>query len=97
MIYEAVYITVDPERRDEFASVYQRAWNEAALEGSHNGKIMRCIEDPGKVVILIEWDSVAAHRKHRQTPRQNRFRAAIDPFMKDWQVQHYELEELTTS
>jgi quinol monooxygenase YgiN len=56
---------------------------------------MPCIEDASKVVILIEWDSVAAHRQHRQTPKQNRFREAIDPYMKDWQVQHYELIELT--
>ena len=94
MIYEAVYITVDPERREEFVRVYRQAWNEAGFEGSHNGKIMPCIEDASKVVVLIEWDDVAAHRQHRQTPKQNRFRAAIDPFMKDWQVQHYELEEL---
>ena len=94
MIYEAVYITVDPERREEFVRVYRQAWNEAGFEGSYNGKIMPCIEDASKVVVLIEWDDVAAHRQHRQTPKQNRFRAAIDPFMKDWQVQHYELEEL---
>jgi len=94
VIYEAVYITVDPERREEFVRVYRQAWNEAGFEGSHNGKIMPCIEDASKVVVLIEWDDVAAHRQHRQTPKQNRFRAAIDPFMKDWQVQHYELEEL---
>lgn len=95
VIYEAVHITVDPERREEFVSVYRQAWNQGRFEGSHRGKIMRSIEDASKVVVLIEWDSVAAHRQHRQTPKQNRFREAIDPFMKDWQVQHYELEELT--
>ena len=94
MIYEAVYITVDPEQREEFIRVYRRAWNEGQFEGSHQGKIMPCIEDPGKVVVLIEWDSVASHRQHRQTPKQNRFRAAIDPYMKHWEVQHYDLEEL---
>jgi len=87
-------MTVDPERRDEFVKVYRRAWKDAGLEGSHRGKIMRCVEDASKVVVLIEWDDVAAHRQHRQTPRQNHFREAIDPFMKDWQVQHYELDEL---
>jgi len=94
VIYEIVYITVDPEQREEFVRIYRKAWNEAALEGSHLGKVMCSIEDPGKVVVLIEWDDVAAHRQHRQTPRQNRFRAAIDPYMKHWEVQHYEFEEL---
>lgn len=97
MIYEAVYITVDPERRAEFVDVYRAAWNEAGFEGSHRGKIMPCIEDASKVVVLIEWDDVAAHRQHRQSPKSKQFRAAIDPYMKHWEVQHYELEELTTS
>ena len=95
MIYESVHITVDADRREEFVKVYRQAWKEAGFEGSHLGKVMRCIEDGSKVVVLIEWDDVAAHRQHRQTPKQNRFRAAIDPFMKHWEVQHYELEELT--
>ena len=94
MIYEAVYITVDPDQRDEFVDVYREAWNKANLEGSHLGKVMRSIEDASQVVVLIQWDDVAAHRQHRQTPRMNTVRAAIDPYMKDWKVQHYELEEL---
>jgi heme-degrading monooxygenase HmoA len=95
VIYESVHITVDPAQRDEFVRVYRKAWKDAGFEGSHNGKVMRCIEAADKVVVLIEWDSVEAHRQHRQTPKQNRFRGAIDPYMKHWEVQHYELEELT--
>ena len=94
MIYESVHITVDPEQRDEFLRVYHAAWDEASFEGSHKGKIMRCIEDASKVVVLIEWDDVAAHRQHRGSPKQSRFRERIDPYMKHWEVQHYELEEL---
>jgi quinol monooxygenase YgiN len=94
VIYELVHLTVDPERRAEFVEVYRQAWSEAAFEGSHQGKILPCIEDPGKLLVIIEWDSIAAHRQHRQTPKHNHFRAAINPYMKDWQVQHYEVEEL---
>lgn len=94
MIYEIVHITVDPERREEFVKVYSKAWNAGGFEGSHRGKIMLAVEDTSRVDVLIEWDSVAAHRQHRQTPKQNKFRAAIDPFMKDWEVEHYEFEEL---
>lgn len=94
MIYEEVHITVDPERREEFVKVYRQAWKDAAFEGSHLGKVMRCIEDASKIGVLIEWDDVAAHRQHRGSEKQRRFREAIDPFMKHWEVQHYELEEL---
>jgi len=94
VIYELVHLTVDPDRRDEFVRVYRQAWNEASFEGSHEGKILPCIEDASKLLVIIEWDGVEAHRQHRQTPKQNRFRATIDPFMKDWQVQHYEVQQL---
>jgi quinol monooxygenase YgiN len=94
MIYEVVHITVDPAQRQEFIEVYKKAWNAAGFEGSHRGKIMIGIEDDSRVDVLIEWDSVAAHRQHRQTPKQNTFRATIDPYMKDWKVQHFDLEEL---
>ncbi|MBV9119130.1 MAG: antibiotic biosynthesis monooxygenase [Chloroflexi bacterium] len=95
MILEVVEMTIDGEQREEFVKVYKDAWREANLEGSHKGKVMRCIEDPNKVVVLIEWDDVAAHRQHRQTPRQNTFRSKIDPYMKHWEVQHFQFEELT--
>jgi quinol monooxygenase YgiN len=94
VIYEIVHITVDPDRREEFVKVYSKAWNGGGFEGSHRGKIMLGIEDASRVDVLIEWDSVEAHRQHRRTPKQNNFRAAIDPYMKDWAVQHYEFEEL---
>jgi quinol monooxygenase YgiN len=94
VIYEIVRITVDPGQRDEFVDVYLKAWNTAAFEGSHDGKIMLAVEDPSRLDVLIEWDSVAAHRQHRRTPKQNAFRAAIDPFMKNWEVEHFEWREL---
>lgn len=94
MIYEIVSITVDPERVDEFIEVYKEAWSSAQFEGSHQGKIMVAMENPGRVDVLIEWDTLAAHRQHRKTPKQNTFRAAIDPFMKNWEVEHFEFQEL---
>jgi quinol monooxygenase YgiN len=94
MIYEVVHITVDPAQREEFIEVYKKAWNDAQFEGSHKGKLMVGLEDEGRIDVLIEWDSVAAHRQHRQTPKQNAFRAAIDPYMKNWEVQHFDFMEL---
>jgi quinol monooxygenase YgiN len=94
VIYEEVHITVDPEKREEFVTVYRKAWKDAAFEGSHLGKIMREIEDPSKIAVLIEWDELAAHRQHRGSAKSANFRAAIDPYMKHWAAWHYEYEEL---
>jgi len=96
MIYEITEKTIDPERRDEYVEVYRRAWAEAGFEGSRKGKIMRCIEDPARVIVLIEWDDLAAHRQHRQTPKQKRFIDTIHPYLKAPSInKHYEVDELT--
>lgn len=95
MIWETVHITVEPDKREEFIGVYRKAWKEAAFEGSHGGKVMRAMENPARVDVLIEWDSLAAHRQHRGSDRQNHFRATIHPYMTEpSKIEHFEFEEL---
>ena len=36
-----------------------------ALDGYRGGKILTCVENPGRVILILEWDSVQAHRQHR--------------------------------
>ena len=100
VICEIVEMTIDPERRDEYVEVYRQAWKEAGFAGSHGGKVMCSMEDPSKVVVLIEWDSVDAHRQHTRprpgTPEHIHFREVINPFMTETsKVAHYDLKELT--
>lgn len=100
LIYEVVEQTIDPDRRDEYINVYRQAWKEAAFAGSHGGKIMRAMDDPAKVVVIIAWDSLEAHRQHTRprpgTPAHIHFRETIDPYMTEtWVVHHYEIQELT--
>ncbi|HLY65438.1 MAG TPA: antibiotic biosynthesis monooxygenase [Chloroflexota bacterium] len=95
MVHELVIATVDPEQRDEYIETWSRAWKEAGFAGSHGGRILRCVEDPGRVAMILNWDSVEAHQQHRGTERHNRFRAAFQGFQRQpSQVQHYTIEEL---
>jgi quinol monooxygenase YgiN len=94
MIYEIVQLTIDPEKRDEFVEVYKEAWNAEHFDGSHNGKIMCAMENPARVDILIEWDTLQAHRQYRGNPQMAAFRAKIDPYMKAWTAEHFEFEDL---
>jgi heme-degrading monooxygenase HmoA len=95
LIYETVQITIAPEQREEFIKVYKAAWKEAAFKGSHAGRIMRAMENPERVDIIIEWDSLADHRQHRGTEPQVKFLATV----RAWQtapskIEHFEWEEL---
>ena len=74
MIYEIAIQTVDPARRDEYIKVFSQTLEDANYAGSHGIKFFTSIEDPSRVVLIIEWDSVEAHTKHRGTPTHNRMR-----------------------
>lgn len=64
MVYEVVIQNIDPERRDEYIANYKKKWREMALDGWRSGRLLKCIENPGRVIIVLEWDSVQAHRQH---------------------------------
>ena len=65
MVYEVVIQSINPERRDEYIANYKKKWRELALDGWRSGRLLRCVENPGRVIIVLEWDSVEAHRQHR--------------------------------
>ena len=95
MVYEIVIQTVDPARRDEFVDVFRKSFREANMAGNHGGKICKSVEDPSRVVMVIQWDSVEAHTQHRGTPAHNRFREAISAYQtKPSELQHFVIEDL---
>jgi heme-degrading monooxygenase HmoA len=100
VIYEVVEMTIDPDKRDEYVKVYRDAWKKADFAGSHGGKVMCAMDDPSKVVVIIAWDSLDAHRQHTRprpgTPEHIHFRETIHPYMTETSVvHHYEIQELT--
>lgn len=74
MIHEILIQHVAPERRDEYIRVFGDFLKEADYAGAHAIQFFTSIEDPGRVVLMIEWDSVEAHTRHRGTPMHNAMR-----------------------
>jgi quinol monooxygenase YgiN len=74
MIHEIVIQHVAPEKRDEFIKAFGEYLKKANYAGSHAVKFFASIEDPSRVVLMIEWDSVAAPTRHRGTPTHNAMR-----------------------
>ena len=74
MVHEIVIQTVDPAKRDEYIREFGQTLKDAAFAGSHGIKIFTSIEDPARVVLVIEWDSVQSHTVHRGTPAHNHMR-----------------------
>ena len=74
MIHEIVIQQVAPEKRDEYIKVFGEFLTKANYAGSHGIKFFTSIEDPSRVILVIEWDSVEAHTRHRGTPTHNAMR-----------------------
>jgi quinol monooxygenase YgiN len=95
MVYEVVVQSIDPARRDEYIANYKDAWRALALEGCRGGELLRSIEKPDRVIIVLEWDSVEAHRQHRG-PKMNQFlQQSVRPYqtaVSDFD--HYIVEEI---
>jgi len=76
MIHEIVIQHVAAEKRDEYIQVFGEILKKADYAGSHSIKFFTSIEDPTRVILMIEWDSVEAHTQHRGTPTHNAMREA---------------------
>ena len=74
MIQEILIQQVQPEKRDEYVKVFSEFLTKANYAGSHGIKFFTSIEDPSRVILMIEWDSVEAHIQHRGTPTHNEMR-----------------------
>ena len=68
MIYEVAIQHVEAGKRDEYVKVFGDVLRKANFAGSHGIKFLTSIEDPTRVVLIVEWDSVEAHTQHRGTP-----------------------------
>jgi quinol monooxygenase YgiN len=59
--------------------------------GCHSATLGRGVENPGKFILLVEWDSVEAHQAIRSTPAQASFRELILPFSVGAAMEHFDL------
>lgn len=86
MILERAELPVIPGRESEFEAAFASVRHlPAEIEGFRSLRLVRGIESPSLYVLLIEWDSVAAHEQgFRGSPGYEKWRAALhhfyDPF-----------------
>ena len=74
MIQEIVIQQVQAEKRDEYIRVLGDFLKQANYSGSHGIKFFTSIEEPSRVILVIDWDSVEAHTQIRGTPTYNAMR-----------------------
>ena len=80
MIHEIVIQHVQPEKRDEYIKVFGEILTKANYAGSHGIRFFTSIEEPGRVILMIDWDSAEAHTRIRGTPTYNAMREATSKY-----------------
>lgn len=82
MVLEVALIDVTPGREDEFAAAYAQARPVlSGTPGCRSVRMTRGVERPSRFVLLVEWDSVAAHEENfRATERFATWRGLIGPY-----------------
>ncbi|RKR87056.1 heme-degrading monooxygenase HmoA [Micromonospora pisi] len=82
MVLEVALIDVIPGREEEFAAAYAEGHKTLhGTPGCRSVRMTRGVESPSRFVLLVEWDTVAAHEENfRATDRYVTWRDLIGPF-----------------
>ncbi len=83
MILEVAEILVQPGEEEEFEAAYRAAVEHVlGSPGCRSARLTRGVENPSRFVLLVEWDSVAAHVDgFRASPAFTRWREGIGRFL----------------
>ena len=91
MVLEVALIDVTSGAEQAFTDAYSQAKElVAATPGFQSLRMTQGIETPTRFVLLVEWDSVAAHQEFRDSDRFGQWRALIGPhFSGPPHVEHF--------
>ena len=90
-VFEHATIDVTPGREDEFQRAVSGVGHLFPEAGAHAWQLRRCIEEPSRFVLLVEWETVEAHTvEFRGSPLFAQWRGAVAEFFAGPpSVQHY--------
>ena len=93
MILEAVLLQIRAGQSEAFESAFTEAQKIiSSMPGYQSHELQRCLEREGQYLLLVRWDTVAAHEEgFRKSPQYQQWRKLLhhfyDPFPT---VFHYE-------
>lgn len=92
MVLEVALFDIRSGAEGDFAAGYRQA--RALIAGAPGCRMLRMtqgVETPSRFVLMVEWDSVAAHEAFRSSDQFPRWRALIGPhFATPPSVEHFQ-------
>jgi heme-degrading monooxygenase HmoA len=92
MVLEVALFHITAGQEKAFAEAYGQARElVSTAPGCRSVRMTQGVESPSRFVLLVEWDSVAAHEDFRASDRFPQWRGFIGPhFAEPPMVEHYE-------
>ncbi len=93
MILELAILDVKPGTEAEFVAAFEEAQKFImAIEGYKSHSLQKCIEKPGRYVLLVNWQTLEAHTVgFRESPEYAEWKKLLHHFYEPFPtVEHYE-------
>lgn len=97
MIVEYIRYRLNADQAEDFLAAYGRAQAELlASEHCLGYELNRCLKEPERFILRIEWKSPEAHLEgFRKSPEFQRFYAEVKPFFNQIEeMTHYALTDI---
>ena len=93
MLLERAEILINEGHEDRFATAMRDTGIQllASVPGVISVNVGRGVENPGKFMLLVEWESMAAHSAYNKTPVCAELRALIGRFSKGGSMEHFKM------
>ena len=91
MVLEVALIDVRPDTEEAFEAAYRQVRHAVAdSPGCLSMRMTHGVETPTRFVLLVEWESIAAHEAFRASSRFTTWRGGIGPhFAGPPRVEHF--------
>lgn len=94
MVIEYIRYRIPDEQASAFLEAYRQAQHALAASPHCQGyELSRCVEEPARYILRIEWDSVEGHLQgFRRSEQFRAFLGHVRPFVGQIEeMQHYEM------
>ena len=95
MLLERAELLIKEGQEEQFAAMMQRDGLKIlkAFPGVLSVNFGRGVENPGKFLLLVEWQSMQAHAAYNKAPECRAFRELIAPFSRGGAMEHFNVSQ----
>lgn len=93
MLTERAELQIKPGSEDDFAAAMRERGIPLlkAVPGVKSARFGRGVENPDKFILLVEWESMDAHRAFQNAAANGELRQLIGPHARGAAMEHFEI------